>query len=523
VGNARTALYNWLFARRTGGLFILRIEDTDLERSETRYEAQLIEDLRWLGLDWDEGPGAPGAPDTGESGPYRQSERLGIYAEHTQRLLAEGKAYRCFCTTEELEAERKLAAADQRSQVYSGRCRTLDPAAIEQNLAAQKPYAVRLKIEDHPLRFHDLIRGPVEFASETVTDPILVRSSSGGAAGFSAGVPVYNYVVTIDDALMNITHVIRGDDHISNTPKQVAIYEAFGWPVPEFAHLSTILGPDRERLSKRHGATSISTFRQMGYLPEALVNYLALLGWGAEDGKTETFTLEELTKAFSLERITPSPAIFDFNKLNWLNRHYLKLAARDRVAVLAEQQFIHQRDDIFPLWPLPELNTQEMKTLLATLNPPVHLNLLSAGEVVKRKAWFARLLEVFVPAVDHLDQLPGKTAFIFGFSPEVARAEPENAEILAADSTRSVLGELAGRMRTHNGAVAPDDFKAWMNEIKANTGIKGKDLYHPVRIALTGAHSGPDFDKILPLIEDGAALGLNVPSVQERIETFVGV
>lgn len=164
-----------------------------------------------------------------------------------------------------------------------------------------------------------------------------------------------------------------------------------------------------------------------------------------------------------------------------------------------------------------------MKTLLATLNPPVHLNLLSAGEVVKRKAWFARLLEVFVPAVDHLDQLPGKTAFIFGFSPEVARAEPENAEILAADSTRSVLGELAGRMRTHNGAVAPDDFKAWMNEIKANTGIKGKDLYHPVRIALTGAHSGPDFDKILPLIEDGAALGLNVPSVQERIETFVGV
>jgi nondiscriminating glutamyl-tRNA synthetase len=176
----------------------------------------------------------------------------------------------------------------------------LQPAEIEQNLAAGKPFAVRLKIADHPLRFHDLVRGEVEFAAETVSDPVLVRSVAGGAAGLSSGVPVYNYVVTVDDALMQITHVIRGDDHISNTPKQVAIYEAFGWPVPEFAHLSTILGADRERLSKRHGATSISTFREMGYLPEALVNYLALLGWGAEDGKTETFTLDELTRAFSL-------------------------------------------------------------------------------------------------------------------------------------------------------------------------------------------------------------------------------
>ena len=489
VGNARTALYNWLFARRTGGQFLLRIEDTDLERSEVRYETQLMEDLRWMGMDWDEGPGAePGAPEKGAFGPYRQYERLEIYATHTERLLAEGKAYRCFCTTEELEAERKQAVAEHRPQVYSGRCRGLLPAEVEKNLAEGKPFAVRLKIEDHPLRFHDLVRGPVEFAPETVSDPILVRSASS----LSAGVPVYNYVVTVDDALMQITHVIRGDDHISNTPKQVAIYEAFGWPVPEFAHLSTILGADRERLSKRHGATSISTFREMGYLPEALVNYLALLGWGAEDGKTETFTLAELTRLFSLERVTPSPAIFDFDKLNWLNRHYLKQADPARLANLAWGYFADKL--------------------------PAHD---SATEPIK--GWFARLLALLVPSVDHLDQLPAKAAPLFAFDPEGARANEENVAILAADSARTVLAEMADRIRAHSGPVTPEVFKAWMNEVKAAAGVKGKELFHPVRVALTGSHSGPEFDKLIPLIEEGSALGLGIPSVRARIESFVGV
>ena len=519
VGNARTALYNWLFARRVGGKFLLRIEDTDLERSEIRYEAQLIEDLRWLGLDWDEGPGNQGQPDMGAFGPYRQSERLDLYAEHTERLLAEGKAYRCFCTPEELEAERKLAAVEHGPQIYSGRCRNLDQKSIDQNLAAGKPFAVRLKIEDHPLRFHDLVRGPVEFAAETVSDPILVRSASST----SAGVPVYNYVATVDDALMQITHVIRGDDHISNTPKQVAIYEAFGWPVPQFAHLSTILGADRERLSKRHGATSIATFREMGYLPEALVNYLALLGWGAEDGKTETFTLAELTRAFSLERVTPSTAIFDFDKLNWLNRHYLKLADPERVVKLAERQFCRYRPDIFPVWASHELHTAEMESFLANQNPPIQLGLPSPELIGQRKAWFASLVALFLPAVDRLDQLPAKAAMIFGFDVEAARADGENAAVLAADSARTVLGELASRVRANSGRVTPEVFKTWMNEIKAATGAKVQDLFHPVRIALTGAHSGREFDKLLPLIEHGARLGLPVPSVRQRIERFVGV
>jgi glutamyl-tRNA synthetase len=494
VGNARTALYNWLFARRMGGDFILRIEDTDVERSEARYEKQLIEDLRWLGLDWDEGPHPNPDGSTSEAGgygPYRQSQRLDIYAEHTERLLREGKAYPCFCTPEELEEERRQAAAEHRPQIYSGKCRDLSAEEVNQNLAAHKRFAVRLKIEDHPLRFHDLVRGEVEFAPEAVSDPIIVRSATSDDEGDSEGIPVYNYVVTIDDALMDITHVIRGDDHISNTPKQVAIYEAFDWEVPHFAHLSTILGADRERLSKRHGATSISTFREMGYLPEALVNYLALLGWGAEDGKTETFTLDELIRAFTLERVTPSPAIFDFDKLNWLNRHYLKQADRARLSILA--------------WPY------------FTILPPHD----SAPELAKK--WFDKLLAVFVPKVNHLDELPTQAAPVIRFDCDEARANPENTPILEADSSRTVLGEFAARVRTYSQPIAPELFKAWLNEIKAATGIKGPELFHPVRIALTGHHSGPEFDKIIPLIEEGSSLGLSIPDVHQRVECFVGV
>ena len=428
VGNARTALYNWLFAKHNDGTAILRIEDTDVERSELKYESLLIEDLHWLGLTWEEGPQMGGS-----HGPYRQSERLPIYAEHTQRLLELGKAYRCFCTPEQLEAERAAAAAAHQPQVYSGRCRAISKEESEKRAAAGELFAVRLRIPDHPIRFKDLVRGEVEFPAEAVSDPVLVRSS---------GMPVYNYVVAVDDALMEITHVIRGDDHVSNTPKQVAIYEAFGWKVPEFAHLSTILGSDRERLSKRHGATSIASFREMGYLPEALMNYLALLGWGAEGGTRETFTPEELVREFKLERVTASPAVFDIAKLDWLNRHYL--------------------------------------------------------------------------GVDHLDQLLAKAAFVFALDASKTKADPENAAIMASDLGRQVIGAFAARAMEEPGSITPERFKALINEVKSETGAKGKELFHPVRILLTGAHSGPEFDKIIPLMEDGAALRLGVKSVAER-------
>jgi len=278
-------LFNWLFARQKGGAMILRIEDTDVERSEARYEDQLIADLKWMGIDWDEGPDKPGA-----YGPYRQSDRLEIYREHAERLLNEGKAYLCFCTEEELQRDRELAMAEHRPPNYSSKCRKIDIEEGKRRRTAGEPCAIRLAIPERPIRFHDIVHGPVEFSNEVVSDPIILRSS---------GMPVYNYVVVIDDALMKITHVIRGDDHLSNTPKQVALYEALGWPVPEFAHLSTILGNDRERLSKRHGATSIANFRDMGVLPEALVNYLALLGWAPAGGNREIFSPQELIKEFS--------------------------------------------------------------------------------------------------------------------------------------------------------------------------------------------------------------------------------
>jgi nondiscriminating glutamyl-tRNA synthetase len=489
VGNARTALYNWLYARHTGGDFLLRIEDTDLERSQERHETQLMEDLRWMGLRWDEGPEFDGMGG-GPHGPYRQSERLEIYRAHTEQLLAEGKAYRCFCTPEELEAERKLAVAEHRPQVYSRRCLAIPAAESESRAATGEHFAVRLQIPDRPLRFHDLVRGDVEFAADAVSDPVLVRSASG----LSAGIPVYNYVVTVDDALMEITHVIRGDDHISNTPKQVAIYEAFGWTVPEFAHLSTILGSDRERLSKRHGATSIASFREMGILPEALVNYLALLGWGAEGGLRETFTPEELVKEFKLERVTASPAIFDFDKLHWLNRHYLKITEPVRLAELA--------------WPFYSA---------AGLLPGQE----AATETIA--AWFSKLLTLFVPAIDRLDQLPAKTNFVFRFDPQAAKLDPENAALLETESSQKVLAALASRVAAQAGTVTPEQFKTWMNEIKAETGVKGKELFHPVRIALTGSHSGPEFDKLIPIFEEGSKLQLPqpLPGVRERVLAFL--
>jgi nondiscriminating glutamyl-tRNA synthetase len=474
VGNARTALYNWLFAKHNGGTAILRIEDTDVERSEARYESLLIEDLHWLGLTWEEGPQMGGS-----HGPYRQSERLPIYAEHTERLLAEGKAYRCFCTPEQLEAERAAATAAHQPQVYSGRCRVIPMEDSQKRAAAGELFAVRLRIPEHPIRFHDLVRGEVEFPAEAVSDPVLVRSN---------GMPVYNYVVAVDDALMEITHVIRGDDHVSNTPKQVAIYEAFGWTAPEFAHLSTILGSDRERLSKRHGATSIASFREMGYLPEALMNYLALLGWGAEGGTRETFAPEELVREFKLERVTASPAVFDTGKLDWLNRHYLKLRPVAEVALLA--------------WPYFEqagyLGSRDKAT----------------AEIAD---WFERLVAVFLPGVDHLDQLPAKAAFVFAMDSAKTKADPENAAILESDPGQRVIRAFAARVTAESGPITPERFKAIMNEVKTETGAKGKELFHPVRILLTGAHSGPEFDKIIPLMEDGASLGLGVKSLAERV------
>ncbi len=456
---------------------VLRVEDTDVERSEERFEGQLLEDLKWLGLDWDEGPdvGGPHAP-------YRQSDRLDLYHEQAERLLREGKAYLCFCSQEELERDRAYALAHQQPPIYSGKCWALDPAESQGRRANGEAAAVRLRIPEHPIRFHDIVRGAIEFSNEEVSDPIIVRST---------GMPVYNYVVVVDDALMDITHVIRGDDHLSNTPKQVALYEALGWPVPEFAHLSTILGQDRERLSKRHGATSIANFREMGVLPEALMNYLALLGWAPSGGTREIFSPEELKKEFSLKRVTPSPAVFDMEKLYWLNRHYIKQGPPQRIERLAEPYFVGAGF-------LPE-------------NPDE-----------RTRAWFAKVVALLAPSVDKLEQLPERADLIFHYDAAAALAAPDNAEVLAGPKTKEVLTTFAESVESDPSPITPERFKAIMNEVNEKTSAKGKDLYHPVRIVFTGSHSGPEFDKLIPILEEGSQLGLpqHVLNVRERLAAF---
>ena len=477
IGNVRTALFNWLFARQKGGTFILRIEDTDLERSEARYETQLMEDLKWLGIDWDEGPDVGGPYP-----PYRQSDKMDVYRSYAERLIQERKAYYCFCSAEELERDRQAAMAEQRQPNYSGKCRNIDPAEAERRRAAGEPAAIRLQIPERPIRFHDIVRGDVEFSNEVVSDPIIVRSS---------GMPTYNYVVVIDDADMKITHVVRGDDHISNTPKQVAVYEALGLPVPEFAHLSTILGPDRERLSKRHGATSVANFREMGILPEALMNYLALLGWAPSGGDREIFPKDELIKEFSLERVTPSPAVFDTEKLHWLNRHYIKAAAPER---------IHQ------------LGTEAL----------VRAGLLPARVNGNVSGWANNMIDLLAPYVDQFDQLTEKAKIIFNHDAAAALALPENAEVFASDKAKAVM-QAFGKRAVNESPLTAERFKAIMDEVKAETGAKGKDLFHPVRIMLIGSHSGPDFNKLIPLLEDGSRLELpvHVKSVRERVQEFI--
>jgi glutamyl-tRNA synthetase/nondiscriminating glutamyl-tRNA synthetase len=481
VGNARTALFNWLFARKTCGTMILRIEDTDVERSQTKYEELLMADLRWLGLDWDEGPdiGGPYVP-------YRQSDRLEIYREYAEKLLRERKGYLCFCTEDELQKEREKATTEHRQPIYSGKCWALDPEESKSRRAAGEHAAIRLRIPEHPIRFHDIVHGEVEFSNEVVSDPIILRSN---------GMPVYNYVVVIDDALMKITHVIRGDDHLSNTPKQVALYEALGWRVPEFAHLSTILGSDRERLSKRHGATSIANFREMGVLPEALTNYLALLGWAPSGGTREIFTPAELTKEFTLERVTPSPAVFDMEKLYWLNRHYMKEAPAANLIPLARGFFLNAG------------------LIIDSANTPTN-------------DWFDKLSQLLMPSIDRLDQLPERASLFFDYDAQAALAASDNAEVLSLANTPAVFSSFISKILTDEaakeGRLTSERFKQIVNEVKAETGVKGKELFHPIRIIVTGSHSGPEFDKLIPILEEGSHLALpkHVLSVFERAQAF---
>jgi glutamyl-tRNA synthetase/nondiscriminating glutamyl-tRNA synthetase len=459
VGNARTALFNWLLARGCGGTFVLRIEDTDVERSSRESERGILEDLRWLGLDWDEGPDVGGA-----HGPYRQSERLDLYRSYASELVEQGHAYLCFCSAEQLEADRRAALEAGRAPQYSGRCREIARAEAAERLASGQPAVVRFRVpRGRTVAFQDLVRGMVQFETEVIGDPVLLRSD---------GHPAYNFAVVVDDALMAITHVVRGEDHISNTPRQVLLYEALKFEPPVFAHLALVLGPDHTPLSKRHGATSVAEFRSRGYLPEALVNYLALLGW-SPGGGDEVLPAAELARRFALEDVGHSAAVFDVEKLAWVNRHYLRGADPKTLAGLALPHFV------------------------------------SAGYVrevtPEARAYLASILPLASGSVDRIEQMPSRLRFLFDFDPFRALLRADTQEVLNEPGAHEVILAIAREL-----AAAPRldraSFRAAAGRVKEATGLKGKHLFHPIRVALTGEAGGPELDLAVPAIDRGAEL-----------------
>jgi len=451
VGNARTALFNWLLARGQGGTFILRIEDTDTERSTRASEDGICADLKWLGLNWDEGP-----DQGGPFPPYRQSERLALYASYATTLRDTGHAYWCFCSAEQLEQERAAALAAGAPPKYSGRCRELSRDEAEARRAAGEPAAIRFVVPaDREVTFVDLVRGPVTFHTSVIGDPVIVRSDGG---------PAYNFAVVVDDALMKVTHVIRGEDHISNTPRQVLIYEALGLTPPTFAHLSLVLGPDHAPLSKRHGATSVQEFRARGYLPEALVNYLALLGWSPGDGE-ELMLAPEMARRFDVARVSHSSAVFDTEKLAWMNRHYMKVCEPNRLV------------DLVMPWFGPAF-----------------------AEASAGKAAVAALLPLAVGAVDRLEEIPDRVKFVFAWD------QAEAARLVAAEVDGAKVVAAFAEAITGAGPLTKESFRAAATKAREVTGIKGKALFHPIRVALTGMDSGPELDLAIPAIDIVAGL-----------------
>ena len=477
VGNVRTALFNWLLARGTGGTFILRVEDTDAERSTPESERGIVEDLKWLGLDWDEG-----VEKGGDRGPYRQSERTHIYRAHAVELLAHGKAYYCFCPPEQLEMDRHAALRQGQPPKYVGRCRHISREEARARVEHGEPAAIRLRVPDEKIiAFDDLVRGEVSFNSDVIGDPILLRSD---------GTPAYNFAVVIDDALMEITHVIRGEDHISNTPRQLLLYDAFGWRAPAFAHVSMVLGPDHGVLSKRHGATSVAEFRARGYLPEALANYLALLGWSPGENE-ELLPLAELARRFRVEGVGHSASVFDTEKLAWVNRHYLKLAAPERLARLV----------------VPYLGQE--------------------GWVLEPDEQAMTFLTFVVPgtaaSVDRLEQVPGRLRFLFDYS--AGRALDDDGVRAEAMEARSVITALVEELESGAPLLDRETFRAMVARLRERTGQKGRALLHPVRLALTGEPEGLELDLAVPSIERGARLSGSgvrpIMSAAERARAFL--
>ena len=438
-------MYNWLFAKANKGIFILRIEDTDRTRSTEEAVKAILDGLEWLGIDWDEGPDVGG-----DLGPYFQTERLNTYKDWADKLVKEGKAYYCFCTPEELEEQRKLAAQRKEAPKYNGKCRKLGKEEIGKLLKSSKSNVLRFKIPaTGTTEVHDLIRGEVSFENELLDDFVLIKSD---------GFPTYNFAAVVDDHLMRISHVIRGDDHLSNTPRQILLYQAFGLTPPKFAHIPMIMGQDKARLSKRHGATSAIEYKDLGYLPEAMVNYIARLGWGYKD--QEIFSRQELIEKFSIEKVQKTSAIFDVAKLNWLNSHYIKGLSIDRVISLT-MPFIEQA--------YPGTDKAYAEKVIKCL----HDRLKTFVEIVPLSAYFLKDDFTMDPEArsKYLDK-PGVKEIIEKLKEKLSKTTPFTRENI----------EKA--------------FKGLAEELK----IKLGEIIHPARALLTGRTESPGIYDVVEVL-----------------------
>jgi nondiscriminating glutamyl-tRNA synthetase len=445
IGNARTAILNWIFTRHAGGQFILRIEDTDQERSTEASEKSILQDLRWLGLDWDEGPDAGG-----NAGPYRQSERMDLYQSHLDQLLESGRVYPCYCTAEELEQRRSEQLARGESTHYNGHCRNLSDSEKRKYESEGRESAFRFKADSGGVTFDDLVRGQVTVPGDQLGDFIIARAG---------GMPMYNFACVIDDHLMSISHVVRGDDHVSNTPRQILIYQAFGWTLPQFAHIPMILGPDRQRLSKRHGATSVDQYREEGYLPETLINFLSLLSWSSASGE-EILSIPQLIEEFDFARISKSAAVFDVEKLNWMNGVYIRnldVAELSRMLLPFLQKADYPIDSAKDLEPIAGLIREKIETL---------------SDAREKAAVF--------------------------FEENVNPQDPETRDVLKQSASRQVFESFLNEANELS-ELTRENFMPLMKEVQQASGVKGKELWMPVRAALTGQLHGPDLAGIVEL------------------------
>ena len=453
IGNARTALFNYLFAKHYGGDFVLRIEDTDFKRNKEEGERSQLKYMAWLGLDYDEGIGKEK-----EFGPYRQSERIEIYQKYAEQLLAEDKAYKCYMTAEELEAEREEQVANGLPPRYSGKHAHLTKEEQDQFEKEGRKPSIRIRVpQDRTYSFNDMVKGELSFEGKDFGDFVIVKND---------GVATYNFAVAIDDHLMEISHVLRGDDHVSNTPKQLVVYEALGFKPPIFGHMTLIVNENKKKLSKRDETIIqfIEQYDDLGYLPEALFNFITLLGWSPE-GEQEIFTREEFVKIFDEKRLSKSPAFFDNNKLTWINNQYIKAQPLERIVNLALPFFVKEG-----------VATQE--------------------EVDNNRAWFEKLISLYQPQMSYGAEIVELTKQFFV---EEIKFDEEELEILKQDTTVAVFEDFLEKLEVA-GDFTSESIKTLIKTIQKDTGVKGKNLFMPIRIASTGSMHGPELNTSLELL-----------------------